>query len=118
LEIGWYDKGDGDLRDYAPLYLDLADANPTWTTEYIFSRAYARSRPNVDALKQLTLAIHEGNPAAGVGEQYANHYGAGVRIFLTPDTWSNYSCAQTEIAPSRFAQCKRAAANPTANPKP
>ncbi|MGO8792325.1 MAG: metallophosphoesterase [Terriglobia bacterium] len=112
VEIGWYDKGDGDLRDYAPLYLDLADANPTWTTEYIFSRAYARPRPNIDALKQLTLAIHQGSPGAGVGEQYANHYGAGVRIFLTPDTWSNYSCAQTEIAPTRFAQCKRAAANP------
>ncbi|MGD1103361.1 MAG: metallophosphoesterase [Terriglobia bacterium] len=112
VEIGWYDKSNGELRDYAPLYLDLGNPKPSWATEYIFTRAYGRPRPNLAALEELSRAIHEGNPNSGVGKQYANYYGAGVRWFLTPDNWSNYSCAQTEITLSRFAQCIRAGASP------
>jgi hypothetical protein len=110
VEIGWYDKTNGELRDYAPLYLDLGSLRPTWTTEYVFTRAYGRPRPNLAAMGELSRAIHAGNPLFGVGKQYAKYYGVGVSIFLTPDDWSNYSCAQTEITPSQFALCRRAAA--------
>lgn len=112
VEIGWYDQSNAELRDYAPLYLDLGSPKPSWTTEYIFTRAYGRPRPNLAALEELSQAIHGGNPNSGVGKQYANYYGVGVGLFLTPDNWSNYSCAQTEITPSRFALCKRAGASP------
>ncbi|MGD0225031.1 MAG: metallophosphoesterase [Terriglobia bacterium] len=112
VEIGWYDKSSGELRDYAPLYLDLTKPTPAWTTEYTFSRAYGRPRPNLAALKELSLAIHEGNPHSGVGEKWANYYAVGTGPFLTPDNWTNYSCAQTEITLSRFTLCKRAVASP------
>ena len=62
VEIGWYDKSNGELRDYAPLYLDLGNPKPAWATEYIFTRAYGRPRPNLAALEELSRAIHEGNP--------------------------------------------------------
>ena len=112
VEIGWYDQSNGELRDYAPLYLDLGNPKPSWGTEYIFTRAYGHPRPNLAALEELSQAIHEGNPHSGVGKKYANYYGAGVGLFLTPDNWSNYSCAQTEIILSRFVQCKSAGASP------
>jgi hypothetical protein len=111
VEIGWYDKSNGELRDYAPQYLDLGNPKPTWATEYIFTQAYGLPRPNLAALQELGREIHEGNSTSGVGEKYAKFYGAGVSIFLTPDNWSNYSCAQTEITPSRFSQCTRAGAS-------
>ena len=110
VEIGWYDKSNGELRDYAPQYLDLANPKLTWATEYIFTQAYGLPRPNLAALEKLGREIHDGNPTSGVGENYTKFYGAGVSIFLTPDNWSNYSCAQTEITVSRFSQCTRAGA--------
>jgi hypothetical protein len=112
VEIGWYDKSNGELRDYATLSLDLDTPKPTWTTEYIFTRAYGRPRPNLAALVDLCREIHEGNPNSGVGKQYAKFYGVGVGLFLTSANWSNYSCAQTEITVSRFAQCRGAEASP------
>ena len=114
VEIGWYDKSNGELRDYAPLYLDLGNPKPTWATEYIFTQAYGRPRPNLAALEELSREIHEGNPNSGVGKQYANYYGAGVSLFLTPDNWLNYSCAQTEITLSHFAQCTQRRSQPQA----
>ena len=111
VEIGWYDKSDGELRDYAPVILDLANPQPAWTTEYVFTQAYGSPRPNLAAMEDLIRAIHQGNPYSGVGKKYANYYGAGVNLFLTPDNWSIYSCAQTEITLSRFALCRRAAAS-------
>jgi hypothetical protein len=112
VEIGWYDKSNGELRDYAPLYLDLGNPKAAWATEYIFTQAYGRPRPNLAALEELSRAIHEGNPISGVGRQYANYYGAGVGWFLTLDDWLDYSCAQTEISIPDFAQCRRPAAGP------
>lgn len=109
IEIGWYDKGNAELRDYAPLYLDLANPKPTWATEYVFTRAYGRPRPDLVDLEQLVRAIHDGNPHSGVGKEYAEYYGVGVNVFLTPDNWSAYSCAQREITPYRFSECRRAA---------
>ena len=110
VEIGWYDKSNGELRDYAPQYLDLTNPNAAWTTEYVFTRAYARPRPNLAALEELSREIHQGNPSSGVGKQYASYYGAGMRMFLSPENWLNYSCAQTEITLSGFTQCTRAGA--------
>jgi hypothetical protein len=110
VEIGWYDKISGELKDYAPLYLDLAKARPAWMTEYVFTRAYRSPRPSLARLEELSRAIHTGNPDSGVGEQYARYYAAGVRLFLNPDNWSNYSCAQTEMTVSHFALCRHAAA--------
>lgn len=106
VEIGWYDKSNGELRDYAPVYLDLRTAQPSWKMEYIFTRVYGRPRPNLAALEDLSRAIHQGSPNSGVGKQYADYYGAEVGGFLTPDNWLNYSCAQTEITPAGFAQCR------------
>ena len=97
MEIGWYDKSNGELRDYAPLYLDLGNPQPAWATEYVFTRAYGVPRPDLAALEELSRAIHAGNPNSGVGKQYASYYAVGVGMFLTPDNWSNYSCAQTGI---------------------
>jgi hypothetical protein len=111
-EIGWYDKNNGELRDYAPLYLDLGNPKAAWATEYVFTRAYGRPRPNLVEMEELSREIHEGNPNSGVGKQYAKYYAVGVGLFLTPDNWSNYSCAQTEITAFRFAQCKSAGARP------
>jgi 3',5'-cyclic AMP phosphodiesterase CpdA len=112
VEIGWYDKSKGALRDYAPLYLDLTNPQPAWALEYVFTRAYGRPRPNLAALEALSREIHEGNPNSGVGRQYATYYGAGVAWFLTPANWLNYTCAQSEISISGFAQCRRPAAGP------
>jgi len=106
VEVGWYDKSNGGLRDYATLYLNLGNPKPSWATEYIFTRAYGRPRPDLAALVSLSREIHEGNPNSGVGKQYANYYGAGVGLLLTSANWTNYSCAQTEITLSRFAQCR------------
>jgi hypothetical protein len=111
VEIGWYDKSSGALRDYATLDLDLGNLQPAWTTEYVFTRAYGLPRPDLAALEDLSREIHAGNPTTGVGKQYANYYGAGVGVFLTPDNWTNFSCAQTEIAVAGFAQCRGPAAS-------
>ena len=110
VEIGWYDKRTGELSDYATFKLDLTKPDPAWTTEYVFSRAYGRPRPDLATLKQLSLEIHEGNPNSGVGKKWADYYTVGTGPFLTPDNWMNYSCAQTEITLSHFALCKQAAA--------
>jgi hypothetical protein len=112
VEIGWYNKGTGELRDYATLYLDLGNPAPTWATEYIFTRAYGRPRPDLATLQELSREIHNGNPNSGVGKEFANYYAAGVNLFLTPDNWLNYSCAQTEITLSGFTQCRGAGASP------
>ncbi len=106
VEVGWYDKNSGELRDYATLYLDLGNPKPAWAIEYVFSKAYGRPRPNLAALEGLSEAIRAGNPASGVGKHYAEYYGAGVKLFLTPDNWTNYSCAQTQLTLSGFAQCR------------
>ena len=111
VEIGWYDRSNGELRDYATQYLNLGELKPTWATEYIFTQAYGQPRPNLAALKKLSEAIHEGNPISGVGKEYAKYYAVGIGLFLTPFNWSNYSCAQTEITLSRFVQCKHAGAS-------
>jgi len=108
VEIGWYDKSSGELRDYAPLYLDLGNTKANWATEYVFTQVYARPRPDLAAIEELTRAIRQGNLNSGVGEQYSSYYGAGVSIFLTPDNWLTYSCAQTEITLSHFVQCTHA----------
>jgi len=112
VEVGWFGKRRGELRDYAPLYLNLGNSQPDWKVEYIFTRAYGFPAPNLAALEELSHKIHEGNPDSGVGKQYANYHAAGAGPFLTKDIWSNYSCAQMEITLARFAQCKRAATNP------
>jgi predicted MPP superfamily phosphohydrolase len=108
VEIGWYDKGNGELRDYAALDLDLGNPQPAWTTEYVFTRAYGHP-PNLAGLEYLSRELH--NPHSSAGKQYARDYGAGVDIFLTPSNWINYSCAQTEITVAGFAQCRRPAAS-------
>jgi hypothetical protein len=112
LEIGWYDKQTGELRDYAAQYLDLGQPQPAWATEYVFTRAYGKPRPGLAALEELSRQIRAGNPDAGVGKQFASYYGARASVFLTPGNWTIYSCAQTEITLSGFAQCKNAAARP------
>lgn len=104
VEIGWYDQRDGALRDYATVALDLGNPHPAWSTEYLFTRAYARPRPDLAALEDLSRAIH--NADAEVSKKYAKFYGAGVNVFLTPANWLNYSCAQTEIFVANFAKCR------------
>lgn len=106
VEIGWYDKRDGALRDFATVALDLGNPQPSWGLEYVFSRDYGRPRPDLATLEDLSRQIHDGNPQSGVGEKYAQYYGAGVSVFLTPDNWLNYACAQTEITATGFAQCR------------
>ncbi len=71
VEIGWYDKSRGDLVDYAPLYLDLANFKTTWAVEYDFSQTYGKPRPDLAALVSLGHEIHDGTPDSGVGEKYA-----------------------------------------------
>ena len=112
VEIGWYDKSDGELRDYAPVYLDLIRLHPSWKREYIFSRAYGRPRPNLAALEDLSREIRQGNPVFGAGKHYADYYGAEAGGFLMPANWLNYACAQTEITPAGFAQCRREGSSP------
>jgi hypothetical protein len=118
VEIGWYDKKSGELRDYAALYLDLGKPSPAWATEYVFSRAYGSPRPDLAGLEMLGRRIHQGNPRNGVGKLFAGYYGAGASVSaVTSDTWLTYSCAQTEITPAGFAQCRGSAAQPgTAQP--
>jgi hypothetical protein len=108
VEIGWYDKRTGDLADYAPLYLDLANFKSTWATEYRFSQAYGRPAPNLAALVNLSREIHQGNPESGLGRKYADYYNVGVGLFLTQKNWTNYTCTQTEITLPLFSQCKNA----------
>jgi hypothetical protein len=112
VEIGWYDVTSGDLADFATLDLDLGSAKPVWATEYVFTRAYGRPRPDLAAMEELSRAIHAGDPGTGVGKHYADYYGAGVRLLLTPQNWLNFACAQTEITLSGFAQCKQAPTGP------
>jgi hypothetical protein len=111
VEIGWYDKRSGDLADYAPLYLDLANAKSAWAVEYIFSEAYGRPRPNLAALEDLVREIHQGGPLSGVGKKYADYYNVSVGLFLTQENWTNYTCTQKEFTPPLFAQCKSAGAS-------
>ena len=108
VEIGWYDKSGGALRDYATLALDLGSAKPAWRLEYLFSQAYGHSRADLATMEELSWQIR--NPRSGASRKYADYYGAGVNVFLTPDNWSNYACAQTEITPAAFAQCRDAGA--------
>jgi hypothetical protein len=111
VEIGWYDRKSGKLRDYAALCLDLGKPSPAWATEYVFSRAYGGARPDLAALEELGRRIHQGNAQAGVGKLFAGYYGAGASVSaVTPDNWLTYSCAQTEITPAGFAQCRGATA--------
>lgn len=109
-EIGWYDKSTGELRDYAPLYLDLKATSPSWNVEYVFTRAYGFARPDLASLLELTRAIHQGDSESGVGGKYARAYGAGVTWLMRPDQWPVFTCAQTEITPSSFVMCEHAGA--------
>jgi 3',5'-cyclic AMP phosphodiesterase CpdA len=113
VEIGWYDKQSGELKDYATLYLDLSQPRAAWATEYVFSQAYARSQFSLAALEELARALHRGSPDSGVGEKYANYYAVGIRLLVTKENWATYSCAQTEINPSRFNLCRQAAVGAT-----
>ena len=110
VEIGWYDKRSGDLADYAPLYLDLANSKSTWTTEYKFSQAYGRPTPDLVALVDLSREIHQGSPESGLGKKYADYYNVGIGLFLTEKNWTNYTCTQTEITLPLFSQCINAGA--------
>ena len=112
VEIGWYDQGNGQLRDYAPVYLDLGKPHPEWATEYVFTRAYGYPRPNLAALQDLSGTIHAGSPQFGVGKQFATDYGAGVGWLISPANWLIYSCAQTEITLSGFSQCVKPSVRP------
>jgi len=112
VEIGWYDKANGDLKDFATLVLNLGGTKPAWETEYVFTRAYGRGSPDLATLAELSKAIRVGNPSSGVGKQYASFYGAGVSIFLTPSNWLSYACAQTEITSSSYDRCRSAGATP------
>ncbi len=105
LEVGWYDKASGELRDYAVQYLDLGEPKPAWTTEYVFTQAYGLACPNLGALENLSGRIRASNPQTGVGKQYDTYYGAGVTIFITPGNWIDYTCAQTELTLPAFNQC-------------
>ncbi len=105
LEIGWYDKASGELRDYAVQYLDLGKPQPAWTTEYVFTQAYGLAHPDLAALEALSSRFRAGNPETGVGKQYETYYGAGAPIFITPGNWIDYTCAQTELTLPAFNQC-------------
>jgi hypothetical protein len=111
MEIGWYDKNDGELRDFAVLSLDLHDPHPAWATEYVFTQSYGLGRFNLAAIRELAREIHHGNPGSGVGEKFAKFFGAGVSMFLSPANWSEYSCAQTEMTLTHFSLCTRAHAS-------
>ena len=111
VQIGWYDRNDGEMRDFAALYLDLRNPQPAWETEYVFTQSYGLPRPNLAAIRGLTRDIHDGNPGSGVGEKFAKYFGAGVSMFLSPANWSEYSCAQTEMILSHFTSCTRARAS-------
>ena len=108
VEIGWYDRTSGDLADYAPLYLDIANSKTTWAMEYTFTQAYGRSRPDLAVLVELGREIHAGTPQSGVGKKYADYYAAGVGLFLTPANWMTYTCTQSALTLSLFAQCRSA----------
>ena len=116
MEIGWYDKSNGELRDYAPLYLDLGNPQPAWATEYIFTQAYGRPRPNLAALEELSREIHEGNPNSGVGKQYAYYYGAGVGWFLTPDELVELFLRANGNQPLQFCPMQKRRSQPIAFP--
>src|SRR5208283_2676156 len=65
VEIGWYDKSNGELRDYAPQYLDRQSANPAWSNEYVFTRAYRLPQFNLPALVEVSRVIGAGNYQSG-----------------------------------------------------
>jgi len=111
VEIGWYDKSNGELRDFAPQYLDLQSANPAWSNEYVFTRAYRLPQFNLPALVEVSRVIGAGNYQSGVGKQYADSYAARMNPFLTPNNWSILTCAQTEISAAGFVKCTRARAD-------
>jgi len=104
VEIGWYDRRDGSLRDFATFALDLGNVHPTWSLEYVFTRAYGRARPDLVTMEALSRELRD--PQSEASKHYANYYGAGVNVLLTPDNWSNYACAQTEITVADFARCR------------
>jgi hypothetical protein len=111
VEIGWYDETSGELRDYAPLYLDLGRLKPAWATEYRFTQAYGYPRPDLVALEELNRALHAGNSRSGVGRVFANNYGAGIGWLMTSANWLSYSCAQTEITLARYVLCTHGGAS-------
>jgi len=106
FEIGWYDKSTGELRDYATQFLDLRNIAPEWATEYVFSRAYGGERPDLASLDRLARTLRAGNPHEGLGKQYAQFYGVGVSMLMSPANWLTYSCSQTEMTVSGFVQCQ------------
>jgi sphingomyelin phosphodiesterase acid-like 3 len=106
VEIGWYDKRTGELVDFSPFFLDLANGRTNWAREYTFSQAYGFPRPTLTALVDLSREIRDGNPQSGVGEKYSTYYSVGVGLFLTSANWMNYTCTQTEFAPRMFTRCK------------
>jgi sphingomyelin phosphodiesterase acid-like 3 len=110
VEIGWYDRSNGELTNYALLYLDLGTQNPIWATEYVFAQAYGYPRLSHTVLEDLSRRIHAGNPSSGVGKQYSSYYAAGAKSSLTPEKWGKYACAQTETTISSFGKCANAAA--------
>ena len=112
VEIGWYDRKNGELRDYAPFYLDLTSPQPAWAMEYVFSQAYGRGQVNLDVIGELSRAIQQHSSQSGVGKSYARYYAAGAPSLLTPDNWLTYTCTQTEMTLSDYAHCKLAGAGP------
>lgn len=110
VEIGWYDQRTGELRDYAPLYLDLKHPPSVWALEYVFTRAYGYPQPDLAALVELSRKLHDGNPQSGPGQQFANAYAAGVGWLLPPGQWPVYTCAQTETNLPQYRLCTQAEA--------
>jgi sphingomyelin phosphodiesterase acid-like 3 len=111
FEIGLYAKSNGQLTDYAVVYLaNLADfkegaqKKPVWPVEYSVDSGYRIAEYGPQGAKKIADAIRS-DPKTRA--QYMKFY--AVKSSKTPsvndDNWLIYACAQTQITADAFAKC-------------
>lgn len=111
FEIALYNKSNGNLLDYAMVYLtNLADFNqsnqkqPVWSVEYAVDSGYQIQAYGPEGAEKIIQAIRTDEKTRA---QYIHFYAveSPKPPSVNEKNWLSYSCAQSEIMPDAFEKC-------------
>jgi sphingomyelin phosphodiesterase acid-like 3 len=116
FEVGWDNKTNGALVDYATVRLNLAqetypasypvDEETPWDIERRFAAGYEVSSYGLTGLEHLASEIR--SPDSSAARMYRERYASGANADKgMAANWSLYTCAQTDLTITDFENCVR-----------
>lgn len=116
FEVGWYNKANGALIDYAAIRLKLARGTPPvsypvdeetpWDIERRFAAGYHVHSYDLSDLELVASEIR--SPDSAAARMYQERYASGAHADPGMSAnWSLYSCGQTELTIPGFDNCVR-----------